>query len=87
MGRGHPSEIGQEFIDLSATLTLSGNGPVESWLQHAAKRFGVANAVEFVFHLPRQQRVDSFLSCTALFFPSLHDQGSWFCFRNSLKFA
>ena len=58
-----------------ATLTLLGNGPAERWLRDLAKRCGVADAVEFAGHVPRQQLVDSLLSYTGLVFPSLHDSG------------
>jgi glycosyltransferase involved in cell wall biosynthesis len=59
----------------AATLTLFGSGPAERWLRDLAKRSGVADAVEFTGHVPRQQLVDSLLSYSALVFPSLHDSG------------
>jgi glycosyltransferase involved in cell wall biosynthesis len=58
-----------------ATLTLFGNGPAERWLRDLAKRYGVADAVEFTGHIPREQLIDSLHSYTALVFPSLHDSG------------
>jgi glycosyltransferase involved in cell wall biosynthesis len=59
----------------TATLTLFGTGPDERWLRDLTKRYGVANAVEFVGHVPRQQLADSLPGYTALVFPSLHDSG------------
>jgi glycosyltransferase involved in cell wall biosynthesis len=59
----------------AATLALFGSGPAERWLRDLAKRSGVADAVEFTGHIPRQQLVDSLLGYTALVFPSLHDSG------------
>jgi glycosyltransferase involved in cell wall biosynthesis len=59
----------------AATLTLIGQGPAEWWLRDLANKNGVANAVEFTGHVPRQKLVDSLLSYTALVFPSLHDSG------------
>jgi glycosyltransferase involved in cell wall biosynthesis len=59
----------------TATLTLFGTGPDQRWLRDLAKRSGVADAVEFVGHVPRQQLIDSLLGYTALVFPSLHDSG------------
>jgi glycosyltransferase involved in cell wall biosynthesis len=59
----------------AATLALFGSGPAERWLRDLAKRCGVADAVEFAGHVPRQQLVDSLLSYTGLVFPSLHDSG------------
>ena len=59
----------------AATLTLFGSGPAERWLRDLAIRSGVADAVEFVGHAPRQRFVDSLRSYTALIFPSLHDSG------------
>ena len=71
----------------AATLTLLGSGPVEPWLRNLAKRIGVAEAVEFVGHGPRQRFVDSLRSYTAMIFPSLHDSGGLVCleaFANGL---
>jgi glycosyltransferase involved in cell wall biosynthesis len=59
----------------AATLTIIGQGPAERWLRDLANKCGVADAVEFIGHVPRQQLVDSLLSYTALVFPSLHDSG------------
>jgi glycosyltransferase involved in cell wall biosynthesis len=59
----------------AATLTLIGNGPDERSLRDVARRFGVADAVEFAGHLPRQRLKNEFHSYTALVFPSLHDSG------------
>jgi glycosyltransferase involved in cell wall biosynthesis len=61
----------------AATLTLNGTGPEERWLRSLAKRCGVADAVEFAGHAPRQQLLDSLRSFTALVFPSLHDSGGF----------
>jgi glycosyltransferase involved in cell wall biosynthesis len=61
----------------AATLTLLGSGPAEHWLRNVAKRFGVAEAVEFVGHAPRQRFVDSLRDYTAMIFPSLHDSGGF----------
>jgi len=58
-----------------ATLTLFGTGPAERWLKDLAKSLGVADAVEFIGHAPRQQFVDALQTYTALVFPSLHDSG------------
>jgi glycosyltransferase involved in cell wall biosynthesis len=58
-----------------ATLTLFGCGPAERWLRDLAKKCGVADAVEFIGHIPRQQLADSLLGYKALVFPSLHDSG------------
>jgi glycosyltransferase involved in cell wall biosynthesis len=59
-----------------ATLTLFTGGPDERWLRSVAKRFGVADAVEFAGHIPcRQKLLDSLHSYTAFIFPSLHDSG------------
>jgi glycosyltransferase involved in cell wall biosynthesis len=59
----------------TATLTLFGGGPGERWLRDLSKKCGVADAVEFAGHAPRQQLIDALLSYTALIFPSLHDSG------------
>jgi glycosyltransferase involved in cell wall biosynthesis len=59
----------------AATLTLIGSGPQEGWLRDTARRCGVADAVEFIGSVPRQQLINSFQSYTALVFPSLHDSG------------
>jgi glycosyltransferase involved in cell wall biosynthesis len=59
----------------AATLTLFGSGPAERWLRNLATKYGVAGAVEFVGHAPRQRFVDSLRTYTALIFPSLHDSG------------
>jgi glycosyltransferase involved in cell wall biosynthesis len=61
----------------AASLTLIGNGPDERQFRETAKRFGVADAVEFVGHLPRQQLADALRGYTALVFPSLHDSGGF----------
>jgi glycosyltransferase involved in cell wall biosynthesis len=58
-----------------ATLTLAGDGLAKQWLRNLAKSLGVADAVEFVGRVPRQQLAASFQSYTALVFPSLHDSG------------
>jgi glycosyltransferase involved in cell wall biosynthesis len=59
----------------ASTLTLFGSGPAERWLRDLASGMGVADAVEFVGHAPRQRFVDSLRTYTALIFPSLHDSG------------
>ncbi len=59
----------------AVTLTVIGSGPDERRLREVAKRFGVADAVEFTGYLPRQRLVDAFHSHSALVFPSLHDSG------------
>jgi glycosyltransferase involved in cell wall biosynthesis len=59
----------------NATITLVGEGPAETWLRALAKQFGVADAVDFAGHLPRQEFVGLLLNFTALIFPSLHDSG------------
>lgn len=59
----------------AATLTLIGTGPGERWLRRVAKKSGVADAVDFVGYLPRQQLLASLHNYTALVFPSLHDSG------------
>jgi glycosyltransferase involved in cell wall biosynthesis len=59
----------------AATLTLFGQGPAKQWLRDLAKQCGVADAVEFTGHIPRQQLADSLSAYTALVFPSLHDSG------------
>jgi glycosyltransferase involved in cell wall biosynthesis len=59
----------------AATLALFGSGPAEQWLRDLAKTSGVADAVEFAGHIPRQQLAGSLLGYTALVFPSLHDSG------------
>jgi glycosyltransferase involved in cell wall biosynthesis len=59
----------------AATLALFGSGLDEQWLRSIVKEFGVADAVEFAGHLPRQQLMDALGSYTAFVFPSLHDSG------------
>lgn len=59
----------------AATLTVVGSGPAERWLRDLANRLGVAEAVEFVGHAPRQRFLDALRTYTALIFPSLHDSG------------
>jgi glycosyltransferase involved in cell wall biosynthesis len=59
----------------AATLTLIGTGPDELWLRNVAKRVGMADAVEFVGYLPRQQLIGLLRGYKALVFPSLHDSG------------
>lgn len=58
-----------------AKLTLVGDGPAMRWLQNISKRLGIAEAVDFVGRVPRQQLTASLQSYTAFVFPSLHDSG------------
>ena len=59
----------------NATITLVGEGPAETWLRALAKQCGIAEAVDFAGHFPREQLLNCFVDFTALIFPSLHDSG------------
>jgi glycosyltransferase involved in cell wall biosynthesis len=59
----------------AVALTLFGTGPSERWLRDLTDKFGMADAVEFSGHIPRQQLIASLSTYTALIFPSLHDSG------------
>lgn len=59
------------------TLELVGKGSAEPWLRNLARKYRVADAVEFTGHIPRQQLMNSLHAYTALIFPSLHDSGGF----------
>jgi glycosyltransferase involved in cell wall biosynthesis len=61
----------------AATLTLIGTGPEEQWLRDIALKYGLADAVEFAGHRPRQRFIESLRETTAFIYPSLHDSGGF----------
>jgi len=58
---------------------IVGEGPELTRLQDLANHLGVADRVQFLGLLPRDQVLSKLAECTALVHPSLHDSGGWVC--------
>jgi glycosyltransferase involved in cell wall biosynthesis len=55
------------------TLTIAGKGSLRDWLEDLARREGVAEHVDFVGHLERDELTALYESHDVFVFPSLHD--------------
>lgn len=60
---------------VEATLTIVGGGELEPFLRGLAQRLGIADAIDWVSHVPREQVLGLYASHDLFLFPSLHDSG------------
>lgn len=58
---------------------LIGDGPEWRNLERIAQELGIADKVQFLGRLPRQQVLEKLAECDALVHPSLHEPGGWVC--------
>lgn len=65
LARAHPE----------SRLTLVGSGPEEARWRRQAERFGIADKVEWIAWLPREEVEALYAQYDVLLFPSLHDSG------------
>jgi glycosyltransferase involved in cell wall biosynthesis len=65
LARAHPE----------SRLTMVGSGPEEARWRRQAERLGIADKVEWVAWLPREEVETLYAQYDALLFPSLHDSG------------
>ncbi len=69
----------QADLPADAEFWLIGDGPELPALQALTQELGIAHAVKFWHHLPRQETLTRLGECFALVHPSLHDSGGLVC--------
>jgi glycosyltransferase involved in cell wall biosynthesis len=63
----------------AAEYWIIGDGPERRRLEQRARAHGVADAVRFLGHLPREDVMTALGECDVLLHPSLHDSGGFVC--------
>jgi glycosyltransferase involved in cell wall biosynthesis len=63
----------------TAEYWIIGDGPERQRLEQRARAHGVADAVHFLGHLPRQDVMTALGECDVLLHPTLHDSGGFVC--------
>lgn len=58
---------------------IVGSGPEHKRLKKLVNKLGVAEMVNFIGKLPREQVLEKLVSCDVLVHPSLHDSGAFVC--------